>query len=138
MTSDRKRTLLVTRLWPLCFALYLLTSTLYTPSGDRHPLGDTILDGLSCAVIALLVLSAWRFRSLGVRALAGVGVVAVSLMRAAWLLDPAYLNGARTLSASMYLLTAVSALGWAMAADFVVVSQQVAPATRRTGRGGGS
>lgn len=119
------RLALIVRVWPISLALYMVASLLYGSGGDRHPLGDSIFDTVSATSAVLLAATAlcpWRLR---LRALAGLGVVGATLLRATWLLDPGFIANQRLLAASIYLVVAVSTIGWVMSADYAVVTTQM-------------
>lgn len=119
------RLALIVRVWPISLALYMLASLVYGSGGDLHPLGDTIFDIVAASSTLLLVATAlcpWRLR---LRAVAGIGVVGATLLRATWLLDPGFIANQRLLAASIYLVVAVSTIGWVMSADYATVTTRM-------------
>lgn len=133
--TTRNRLRLLTRWWPLSFAVFIALTTLYAGGTPRHSFIDATLDIVSLVVCVMLVASACAIRVMTLRGLAALGVVAVALLRAASLLDPNYITGQRSLGAAAMLMAAVSAMGWVMAADVMVLGSSMLD---ETGGGNGS
>ena len=122
---NRVRYNLLTRVWPICFAVYLAAQAVYGSGADRHPFADRWFDIFSWVVVALLLTVAVQPKIMLARALSGVGVVGICLARAGWFFDPNFVASQRLFAASVFALLSVSAIGWVMAADFAVMSARM-------------
>lgn len=122
---NRVRYNILTRVWPMCFAVYLSAQAIYGSGAERHPFADRWFDFFSWVTVVMLIVSAIQPKFMPVRALGGVGIIGVCLARAGWFFDPNFVASQRLLAASVFALACISALGWVMAADFAVVSAKM-------------